>query len=177
MTSLGDAQSLTVTADPAVVVAPAARTAGSEYQDRVWKLQRSFTGALEQANNMKTRTTAIRRAITDSTADLKLLDEAVRYDQRVTAVLRELRGDETLRGLESGSPSTIQSRVNSAATGARGLTGAPTGTQQMNYTVALEELNAEIARLRTLEAEIRKFEQQLEAAGVPYTPGRWPGQQ
>ena len=92
----------------------------------------------------------------------------------MTAVQRALRGDETLRGLESGSPSSIQSRVNSAAAGARGLTGAPTGTQQMNYTIALDELNAEIAKLRTLETELRKFEQQLEAAGVPYTPGRWP---
>ena len=80
---------------------PRAPAAG-DYQDKVFKLQRSFTGALEQANNMKTRTTAIRRAIADSPADLKLLDEAVRYDQRVTAVLRTLRGDETLRGLESG---------------------------------------------------------------------------
>ena len=92
----------------------------------------------------------------------------------MTAVQRALRGDETLRGLESGSPSSIQSRVNSAAAGARGLTGAPTGTQQTNYTIALEELNAEIAKLKALETELKKFEQQLEAAGVPYTPGRWP---
>ena len=108
-----------------MTITPAARSAGAEYQDKVFKLQRSFTGALEQANNMKTRTTAIRRAIADSAADIKLLDEAVRCDQRITAVLRTLRGDETLRGLESGSPSTIQSRVNCAATGARGLTGVP----------------------------------------------------
>ena len=66
--------------------------------------------------------------------------------------------------------------MNSAATGARGLTGAPTGTQQMNYTIAIDELNARVAKLRTLETELKKFEQQLEAAGVPYTPGRWPGQ-
>jgi len=64
-----------------------------------------------------------------------------------------------------------------AATGARGLSGVPTATQQTNYTIAFEELNGEIAKLRTLEAELKKFEQQLEAAGVPYTPGRWPGQQ
>jgi photosystem II stability/assembly factor-like uncharacterized protein len=175
-TTLGEAQTITVSADPNVTVSPAARTAAAEYQDKVFKLQRSFTGALEQANNIKTRTTAIRRAIADSAADIKLLDEAVRYDQRVTAVLRTLRGDETLRGLESGAPSTIQSRVNSAATGARGLSGVPTGTQQTSYTIAFEELNGEIAKLRTLEAELKKFEQQLEAAGVPYTPGRWPGQ-
>jgi len=76
----------------------------------VARLQRSFTGALEQANSMRTRTTAIRRALVDSPADLKMLDEAARHGQRVLAVLRKLRGDETLRGLESGSPSSIQQR-------------------------------------------------------------------
>jgi photosystem II stability/assembly factor-like uncharacterized protein len=175
-TALGEPQTITVVADPALTITPAQRTMSLTYQENVSKLQRALTGALEQANNMKTRTTAMRRAIVDSAADIKLLDEAVRYDQRVTVILRELRGDETLRGLESGSPSTIQSRVNSAAAGARGLSGAPTGTQQTNYHLANEELNAEIAKLRALEAEVKKFEQQLEAAGVPYTPGRWPGQ-
>ena len=167
---------MTVTADPSATLTPAQRTAATEYQDKVAKLQRAFTGALDQANNMKTRTTAIRRAIADSAADIKLLDEAARFDRRVTEILRALRGDETLRGLESGAPSTIQSRVGSAAAGARGLTGAPTGTQQTNYTVANDQLTAETTKLRALETELRRFEQQLEAAGVPYTPGRWPGQ-
>jgi hypothetical protein len=176
VTVLGEAQTITVSTDPGVTLTPAARTAAIEYQDKVAKLQRTFTGALEQANNMKTRTTAIRRAIADSTADLKLLDEAIRFDRRVTEIQRALRGDETLRGLESGSPSSIQTRVNSSVAGARGLTGAPTGTQQSNFTIASDELNAEAAELRTLEAELKKFETQLEAAGVPYTPGRWPGQ-
>jgi hypothetical protein len=91
-------------------------------------------------------------------------------------VLRRLRGDETLRGTESGDPTNLQDRVNSAVQGARGLSGAPTGTQQLNYRIANEDLAAQVKELRTLETEIRKFEQQLEAAGVPYTPGRWPGQ-
>jgi hypothetical protein len=123
---------------------------------------------------MKTRTTAIRRAIIDSSADIALLDQAVAFDRRVTAVLRALRGDDTLRGLESGAPSSIQSRENSAAAGARGLTGAPTGTQQTNSTLAAGDLEAEITRLKALDAEMKAFEQQLEKAGVPYTPGRWP---
>ena len=54
------------------------------------------------------------------------------------------------------------------------LTGAPTGTQQSNYTIAAADLEAEVGRLRTLETELKAFEQQLEKAGVPYTPGRWP---
>jgi len=168
---------VTVTADPALPqMTPAQRTAAVQYQDNVGKLQRAFTGALEQANNMKTRTTAIRRALVDSPADLKLMDQAVAFDRRVLAVQRALRGDETLRGLESGAPTTVQQRVNSAVAGSRGLSGAPTGTQQQNYTLANEDLNAQVTALRNLEAELKKFEQQLEAAGVPYTTGRGPGQ-
>jgi hypothetical protein len=176
-TNLGEAQAVTVTADPALPqLTPAQRTAAVQYQDNVSKLQRTFTGALEQANNMRTRTAAIRRALVDSPADLRLLDQALAFDRRVTAILRAIRGDETLRGLESGSPTTIQQRVNSAVAGSRGLSGAPTGTQQQNYTLANDDLAAQITALRALEAELKKFELQLEAAGVPYTPGRWPGQ-
>ena len=151
--------------------------------DTVGQLKRTLKGgtspeletALEQANNMRTRTQAIRRALVDSPADLKLMDQAVQFDRRVVAVLRVLRGDETLRGTESGSPTSVQQRVNSAVQGSRGLSGAPTGTQQQNYTLANEDLTAQVTALRTLEGELRKFEQQLEAAGVPYTTGRGPG--
>lgn len=176
-TNLGQAQTMTVTADPALPqMTPAQRTAAIQYQENVAKLQRTFTGALEQANGMRTRTQAIRRALVDSPADAKLMDQAVAFDRRVVAVLRALRGDETLRGTESGSPTTVQQRVNSAVNGSRGISGAPTTTQQTNYTIANEDLNTQVTALRTLEAELRKFEQQLEAAGVPYTTGRGPGQ-
>ena len=175
--TLGEPQSLTVTADPGLTLTPAQRTANTEYHNNVDRLQRSFTGTLEAANSMRTRTQAIQRALVDSPADVKLLDEARRFDTRVLAVLRRMRGDETLRGTESGDPTTLQDRVNSAVQGARGLSGAPTGTQQRNYAIANEDLAAVVKELRGLETEIRKFEQQLEAAGVPYTPGRWPGQQ
>ncbi|MFM8534463.1 MAG: VPS10 domain-containing protein [Acidimicrobiia bacterium] len=174
--ALGEPQSLTVVADPGVTLTPAQRTANTEYHANVDRLQRSFTGTLEAANAMRTRTQAIQRALVDSPADVKMLDEARRFDTRVLAILRRMRGDETLRGLESGDPSSLQDRVNTAVQGARGLSGAPTGTQQRAYAIANEDLAAVVKELRGLEAEIRKFEQQLEASGVPYTPGRWPGQ-
>jgi photosystem II stability/assembly factor-like uncharacterized protein len=175
--ALGEPQTINVVADPGVPqLTPQQRTAATAYQENVAKLQRTLTGALEQANNMRTRTQAIRRALVDSPADAKLMDLAGQFDRRVLAILRTLRGDETLRGTESGAPTSVQGRVNSAVQGSRGLSGVPTGTQQMNYNIANDDLNAQVGLLRTLEAELRKFEQQLEAAGVPYTPGRWPGQ-
>lgn len=174
-TTLGDPQTLVVQPDPAITLTPAQITSAREYQERVFRLQRTFTGALEQANQLRTRTQAMRRAVVASSAALRLLDAAAGFDTRVLAVLRTLRGNETLRGLESGAPSSVQARVNSAAAGARGLTGAPTATQQQNYGIAFDEVAAAVGLLRGLETEIRTFEQELEAAGVPYTPGRWPG--
>src|SRR6185503_5785531 len=92
-TNLGDPQTITVSADPALPqMTPAQRTAAVQYQENVAKLSRTFTGALEQANNIKTRTAAIRRALVDSPADLKLMDQAVAFDRRVLAILRSLRG-------------------------------------------------------------------------------------
>ncbi len=173
-TALGEPQSIVVTADATAQITPATITSAKDFQDKVFRLQRSFTGALDQANQIRTRTTAIRRALVDSPAGLRLLDQAVRFDGRILAVLRRLRGDETLRGLESGAPTSTQARVNSAAAGARGLAGTPTGTQRLNYDLAADDLGGQLTALRALETELRKFEQEIEAAGVPYTPGRWP---
>ena len=174
--TLGAPATLVVQADAAVALTPSMTTAARDYQEHVFRLQRTFTGALEQANHLRTRAEAMRRAIAGSGAAVGLLDTAVGFDRRVVAVLRALRGNETLRGLESGAPSSVQARVNSATAGARGLTGTPTATQQQNYTIALDELTAAVGLLKALETEVRRFEQELEAAGVPYTPGRWPGQ-
>ncbi len=55
--ALGEPQTVTVAGDPALTITPAQRTSAMTYQDNVAKLQRTLTGALEQANNMKTRTT------------------------------------------------------------------------------------------------------------------------
>ena len=174
ITPLGAEQTITVEAEPSVAIKSEDRAAALEYQQKATKLQRAFNGASDLANDCKTRITAIRRALVDAPTDFKLLDEAAKLDTRITAILRALRGDETLRGLESGAPSSISSRVNSASAGARGLTGSPTGTQKLSYQIAFDELSEETTKLKALEADLKKFEQQLDAAGVPYTPGRLP---
>ncbi|MBI4891584.1 MAG: glycosyl hydrolase [Acidobacteria bacterium] len=172
-TPFGVEQSFTVEADAAAQIRPEDRKALSDFVTKVYRLQRQVTGSLEAANNAKTRLTAIKRALLDSPADAKLMDTASSLDRRLTAILRQFRGDETLRGLESGTPASIQSRISGAAFGIRNATGSPTGTQQMNYQIASEQFAAEKTKLDALLAEIKKFEQALDAAGVPYTQGRY----
>jgi photosystem II stability/assembly factor-like uncharacterized protein len=173
ITPLGAERSFTVDAEPAAQVKPEEGMALTDFVSRVYHLQRQVTGALEAANTAKTKLGAAKRALLDSPADARLMDEAAALDRRLTEILRKLRGDETLRGLESGSPSSIQSRIGSAAFGTRNLTGAPTGTQQLNYQIASEEFAIEQPRLKSVLDDFKKFEQQLDAAGVPYTQGRF----
>jgi hypothetical protein len=172
-TSLVGEQTFVVDGDPAMTLSQADRARSEEYRRRALALQRSMAGASESAANLKARLTAIRRAILDSGADVKLLDEAASLERRSISIVRRLRGDETLRGLESGAPSSIQSRVTSASA-VRNLTGPPTGTQQMNMQIAIQELGEETAKLRQLEADVKKLERQLDLAEVPHTPGRMP---
>ena len=137
------------------------------------ELQRRLSGALESATGARTELTAIRRALLDSPADIKLLDTASELDRRLLAMLRRLRGDETLRGLESGAPSSVSSRAGSAGAGMRTGTGAPTGTQRLNYQIASEEFAGEQPKLSTALDDLKKLKQQLDAAGVPFTAGRY----
>jgi hypothetical protein len=85
-----------------------------------------------------------------------------------------MRGDETLRGLESGSPSSISSRISSAGFGSRSALGRPTGTMEANLRIADEEFAVEQPKLKALIDELKKFEQAMDAAGVPWTTGRTP---
>ena len=52
----------------------------------------------------------------------------------------------------------------------------PTKTQQDQYAIAAAEFEQELPKLRALvEVDLKKFEQKLDAAHVPLTPGRFPG--
>jgi hypothetical protein len=173
VTPLNAEAAITVEADPAAALSEADRRARDEFIGKALLLQRQVLGALDAANQAKTKLAAIRRALLDGPAQPQMLETASKLDARVTAILRRLRGDETLRGLESGAPSSIQSRAANAVAVTRGMTSPPTGTMQMNLRIASEELAGESARLKALLEELKKFEQALDAAGVPYTQGRY----
>jgi len=55
-------------------------------------------------------------------------------------------------------------------------TSAPTQTQKDSYTIASEEFELLLARVKKLvETDLKNLEQQMEQYGAPWTPGRVPG--
>jgi hypothetical protein len=170
-------QPFTVEAEPQLqsAITEADRKLLAEHSRKTLAAQRSLAGTLESAERAKAQIAAIRIALVDSPADAKLLDTAASLERRIVAIVRKLRGDETLRGLESGAPTSVAERIQSAYP--RRAMSAPTGTMRYNLDAGNEELAAEQAKLKSLQADLDKFKPQLDAAGVPWTTGRSPGLQ
>ncbi|HLP62281.1 MAG TPA: hypothetical protein VK186_25795, partial [Candidatus Deferrimicrobium sp.] len=112
----------------------------------------------------------IKKALMDTPrADPRLFSEAVALEKRGREINLALNGDEMLRDRgEPVSPSLIR------RAGAQLNTTAPiTATVKHNYEIAAAEFTVLAEKLRQLiEIDLKKFEQEIEAAGAPWTPGR-----
>jgi hypothetical protein len=72
-------------------------------------------------------------------------------------------------------PPALVGRVQGIVYGQWTTTSAPTGTQQRAYDFVAGRFGDVLDRLRTLvNQDLRKLEDEAEAAGAPWTPGRIP---
>jgi hypothetical protein len=148
----------------------------AEFQQKVSRLQRAVSGSLQTANEIKSRIGTIKRALmeTQVPAD-SLLRAALSVESAINGILRNLRGDATLRSRNENSPVSINERVNRIGDDLRLSTSLPTQTHRDAYTIAGSDFKAELSKLRTLvEAELSSLEKKMEAAYAPWTPGRIP---
>lgn len=152
------------------------RAALVEFQQKVARLQRAVSGALETANQLKTRLGLIKRALHETpTADATLTADASSIEKRTNEILRALRGDNALRQRQEILPSSIIERVSTIVSDQRMSTSAPTQTQKDHYSDAAKEFEQLLGQLRSLiEGELARLEKAMEAAGAPWTPGRIP---
>jgi hypothetical protein len=152
------------------------RTALSDFEAKLEKLQQALTATQESAAEARTRLEAIRRAV-DATPALspKLHEQTLALEKQLDDINLALRGDAIWRSHNEGTSESIAERVQGAASPIRGTTGRPTKTAMEQYQIASEELAVQIPKLRKLlETDIRALEKQLDAAGAPPTPGRLP---
>ena len=152
------------------------RAALVEFQQKVARLQRAVSGALETANQLKTRLGQIKRALHETPgAEAKLSDDAASIEKRTNELLRALRGDSALRQRQEILPPSIVERVGTIVSDQRMSTSAPTQTQKDHYAAAAQEFEQMLSQLRPLiESDLAKLEKAMEAAGAPWTPGRIP---
>ena len=152
------------------------RAALVEFQQKVARLQRAVSGAVETANQVKSRLVQIKRALHETpAAEAKLIDDASSIEKRTNDILRSLRGDVALRQRQETLPPSIVERVGTIVSDQRMSTSAPTQTQRHHYEVAAQEFEQVLSQLRPLvEGDLARLEKAMEAAGAPWTPGRIP---
>jgi hypothetical protein len=154
----------------------AERAALVEFQQKVARLQRAVTGAIETANQLRTRLGLIKRALHETpAAEARLMDDASGIERKTSDILNALRGDQALRARQEILPASITERVGTIVSGQRMAIQRPTQTQMDHYAAAAAEFDQVLTRLRVLiEGDLVRLEKAMEASGAPWTPGRIP---
>jgi photosystem II stability/assembly factor-like uncharacterized protein len=176
VTPIGTTQEFTIYIEGQNQMNPADRAALVEFQQKVARLQRAVTGALETANQLKTRLGLIKRALQETpAADYKLTEQAQAIERKLDNILRALRGDQTARSHNQDTPPSINDRVGTILGEQRMSSARPTRTQQEHYMAAAADFEMTLTGLRSLiEGDLARLEKGMEAAGAPWTPGRIP---
>ena len=173
VTSLPGSQTFNVVVEGKEKMTDAERSSLAEFQRKVSTLQRSVGGAVEVANEAKTRISLLKRAALEAPVDnKKLIDQAEALDNEIDFLINALRGG---RQNSDIPPPSISSRIGNIAGTIRLSTVKPTQTQIDQYELSSAEFAPVLARLKALvETDLPKFEKALEDAGAPLTPGRLP---
>src|SRR5262249_47965527 len=83
-----------------------------EFQQKVLRLQRAVSGALEAANDLTTRLERIKKTLDHTPGvDAKWKEFARDLEKRNRELLRALRGDVALRARDENTPPSISERV------------------------------------------------------------------
>jgi len=94
-------------------------------------------------------------------------------EQRLRDLREPLAGRGDRRTLGDPGPVSITRRLEVAATGNRASTYGPTPTHRLSLQIAVDEFSDVRASLdRLIRDELPALEERLDAAGVPWTPGR-----
>jgi photosystem II stability/assembly factor-like uncharacterized protein len=175
-TPLGQPQ--TFEAVPLGLASMAAQDQASQlaFQRKTARLQRAVRGAAQAVDEARERMKYIQKAILDTPkADVKLIDRARQLDLHLQDIEVKLSGDPTLASRNEPTPPAILDRVENIVGGHWTSSSEATRTFQDDYALAAAEFAPVLEDLRrTVDVDLKGLEDQLEAAGAPWTPGRIP---
>lgn len=138
------------------------------------ELDRSIESAEGVITETETKLDAIKQALMRSMiGDTALEEETRRMWRELKDLQLRLNGDETRDRMNAPGPVSIERRFTSAFFGNRFSTYGPTPMHRRQVEIAVEEFAEVKAALdRIKEVDLAALEAKLDAAGVPWTPGR-----
>ena len=132
-------------------------------------------GASRAAGEIDNRIKHLVAAVDDTTSADETQAQAVRQlDARMQDLRIRMNGDSTLSRRYEPVPMGLVSRINVIAFSHWDSRAEVPGTLKDSYAVAEAEFGPLLSDLKAIEMDLARLEQELEAEGAPWTPGRIP---
>jgi photosystem II stability/assembly factor-like uncharacterized protein len=151
------------------------RTNVLEFQRRASRLQKAIMGAARANEEALLRVQHIRRALQQMDGpDPRLVERVNAVDRALRDIDEELNGDAVLRSANEPAPPSLTDRITTAVNGFT-TTVPPTATHREALSITEQQFVPLLARLKkAVEVDLAAIENELNAAGAPWTPGRIP---
>jgi hypothetical protein len=151
------------------------RAAADAFHQQTARLQRAALGTYAAFGEAESRLGMLRRAIEATPgAPAAVAERGRALAGRFRDLRTELSGDDVIGNAQEPVPPTLLNRVQRVVGGTWSNTQAPTATHHRNYDIASQQLGELLPRLKGVMDDLRKLEDDAEAAGAPWTPGRLP---
>ena len=143
------------------------------FQRQVDELRRAVDGTRKALDDAVADISAIEEVLQHSTADMRLHLRANTLQADLLAQRDRLSGNPTQGRFSVGRPVPVTERLRSAGYNPHANAYGPTDTQQESLRIA-RELYAELTTTlqRLVDQELGALKRELDAAGVPWSPGR-----
>jgi cell division septum initiation protein DivIVA len=143
------------------------------FTQRLDDLNRQVQGAASALQGLLTETAAVKATLLRSPAPQDLRDRARALELEVLDLQQTLAGNETRALYNEGGPVPIARRLEVAVLGTFRSTYGPTPTHRRAVEIAEAEFAGVKERIgRINDRDLPDLRRELDAAGVPWTPGR-----
>ncbi len=174
-TALAPAQSFRIRSLHLNPLSPADKKEYDDFCQKVNELRRQTGIAGEFQHELTNKLKYIKPALNETPAASTTLIQRVEMAQgRINSISIKLFGDGSLSKREFETVPSISDRVSTIESGMWNTTCAPTGTFKKSFDVAAKQLHEAIDELKSIAAEIKEIDHQLDLLKAPWTPGRVP---
>jgi photosystem II stability/assembly factor-like uncharacterized protein len=143
------------------------------FSRQVDEMRRAVSGTLNSIDEIREQLDAIKETLQNSTADASLYARANSIQQRAMQLRDRLRTNETRDKFSDPGLMSVSERLAYATYARRTNAYGPTQTQRETFAIAREVYDEVGAALTALiDGEYGALKRDLDAAGVPWTPGR-----
>lgn len=173
LTDLGQSQTFEVVSIREPTLTGSTQQQRIAFQRRVDEMRRAVNGSLNSIDEVLAQLVAIKETLENSTADMSLYTRATSIEKDIVGQRDRLSGNQTRGRFAVNRPVPVTGRLGHAAYNPHANAHGPTETQRESLSIAqavYDEVGSELSRL--VDREFRELLSALDAAGVPWTPGR-----